>query len=70
MTKETGGFAFAAHAVCSDGAAFQEGMTLRDWFAGQALQGLMAHFGPADGFIDAGICAYKLAAAMIEARKS
>ena len=41
MTKETGGPAFPAKQVLDDEAAeVSEGMTLRDWFAGQALAGL------------------------------
>jgi hypothetical protein len=47
-----------------------EGMTLRDWFAGQALAALIQHYEGDDGSMD-GIptSAYEYADAMIEARK-
>jgi hypothetical protein len=44
------------------------GMTLRDWFAGQALQGLLARAKTSDGGAIAKD-AYTLADAMFEARK-
>lgn len=41
-TDKNGGFAFPAAASCVDGTShLQEGMTLRDWFAGMALQGII-----------------------------
>lgn len=46
------------------------GMELRDWFAGQALSGVIA--ADTDNEVpceDAAECAYKLADAMMEARK-
>lgn len=52
----------------SQGCAYG-GMTLRDWFAGQALMGLVAdpnNMSPAE---QNGISAYKFADAMLEARK-
>jgi hypothetical protein len=48
----------------------QRGMTLRDWFAGQALTGLIAAEGP-DGFYaaeEATARAYLLADAMLRAK--
>ena len=45
-----------------------QGMTLRDWFAGQALFGLCAHVGPVDKTKDT-IFAYQIADAMLAARK-
>lgn len=48
------------------------GMTLRDWFAGQALSGWLASFGPDDTLSDkAGVArfSYEVADAMLEARK-
>lgn len=48
----------------------QDGMSLRDWFAGMALQGLVAHYG-ASGIkrdIEDGQ-PYKLADLMLAARK-
>ena len=41
--KDTGGPAFPAWEQDTYGAKFfNEGMTLRDWFAGKAMQGLLA----------------------------
>lgn len=72
MTKiNDGGFAFAAVAMGPAGDAhLQEGMTLRDWFAGQALAGLMAHpkcgmVGP--GYEDRTNCAAREAYALADA---
>lgn len=50
------------------------GMTLRDWFAGQALAGMMAYRNEASGDFhnncsDVGGAAYRYADAMLEARK-
>jgi hypothetical protein len=45
-----------------------KGMTLRDWFAGQALAGLLAN-GGAVSWEDDATNAYTVADAMIEARK-
>lgn len=50
---------------------YEAGMSLRDWFAGQALAGWMASFSP-DCRMKATNCAalaYELADAMLEARK-
>ena len=67
---QDGGYAFPA-ATCGD---WQNGMTLRDWFAGQALQGILAAPSPlADQAWKSDAIAaewsYKLADAMLEARK-
>lgn len=72
--KETGGWAFASNAVCAEGQVLQEGMTLRDYFAANALQGLVGsgHSREA-GTIGIKECAelsYQFADAMLEARKS
>jgi hypothetical protein len=42
--KQTGGAAFPSpiHPECSDAKGMNFGMTLRQWYAGQALVGLMA----------------------------
>lgn len=49
---------------------YHRGMSLRDWFAGQALAGILAHHQSTelgqDGIIDS---AYELADAMLERRK-
>lgn len=49
----------------------ETGMTLRDYFAGQALAGWLASFGPDDAVKPAGCAefAYEVADAMLEARK-
>ena len=47
-----------------------KGMTLRDWFAGQALGKCLHEFwGEHDGTESATIAAYQIADAMIKARK-
>lgn len=64
--------AFPCSSVCRDSRdnlyeTFQTGMTLRDWFAGMALQGLIENaYTP----LDDGIAetAYKIANAMMKAR--
>lgn len=45
------------------------GMTLRDWFAGQALAGLMAYPHSNDTWADAAKRAWIMADAMLAARK-
>jgi hypothetical protein len=52
-----------------------QGMNLRDWFAGQALAGLLANEFP-DGIVKSltgqnslGVACYAVADAMLEARK-
>ena len=78
--RNDGGFAFAAAAYDSDTESrlFQTGMSLRDWFAGQALAGLAVTIsrerlmelrdGVQAGSIEAR-AAYRLADAMLAARK-
>ena len=64
MTKETGGPAFPtpAHNLKNDG------MTLRDYFAAKAMQGMMHDVDHPAGEVIAG-WAYEVADAMLEARK-
>jgi len=72
-TKDTGGPAFPSHG--SMGEVAQEGMTLRDYFASKALQGLLADPEP---FEDCGeglpmayaYEAYVYADAMLRAREA
>jgi hypothetical protein len=50
--------------------SYQDGMTLRDYFAGQALLGILSGRDPDSEFVHsrlAGVC-YKYADAMLEAR--
>lgn len=77
ILSRAGGPAFPRQAVGSDLAGIvdcgAEGMTLRDWFAGQVLAGMMADEGLAIGekqfSIDAAR-AYAMADAMIMARSN
>lgn len=54
--------------IYGDGAGFSEGMTLRDYFAGQALAGLVGSAAVANGE-DVADVAYQLADAMLQERK-
>lgn len=68
-----GGFAFPTQAICTPAgdvmSSGDDGMTLRDWFAGQALAGLLASD---DGSTRENVAAeaYDIADAMIAARKA
>lgn len=67
MTKNEGGAAFA----CASENGHQPGMSLRDWFAGMALQGYCSDRVTLMGFqkpSDAAAMAYQFADAMIEGR--
>lgn len=64
-----GGFAFPLHVADGSDGFWSNGMSLRDWFAGQALAGLLARG------VDAGIPwgvlaegAYRIADAMLAER--
>ena len=65
--KDDGGNAFPADASTN---LFSRGMTLRDWFAGKALQGLLACDSSCGTFQGYAKDAYHYADAMLEARKS
>lgn len=76
-TEKDGGSAFPAIVPgCGHGSAidYQEGMSLRDWFAGQALAVLATYAGEGD-FSEpendkcVATIAYGIADAMLEARK-
>ena len=70
MNKDTGGPAFpeAFYAnVYAKEPTFREGMTLRDWFAGQAMMGTV-NFPDAPSFENAAKQAYAMADAMIAER--
>ncbi len=63
MSINDGGPAFPRHAY--DG---HDGMTLRDWFASQALAGVLAKYGTGDAFTVAVDC-YEHADAMLKVRE-
>jgi hypothetical protein len=64
-----GGPAFAC-ACASDGVShIEDGMTLRDWFAGQALAGMAAYAGMQDPTDSIAHLAYVMADAMIAQRE-
>ena len=67
MTTNTGGPAFPCHPGIEN--PLYDGMTLRDYFAAQAVQGLLASEVNAPLKVFA-IRAYAIADAMLEARKS
>lgn len=77
MTHDTGDQAFPmAWGNHEQGGDYIRGMTLRDWFAGQALIGEVSSQSFEDGWIntdeakrDAAKKCYQLADAMLEARK-
>ena len=77
MTTNTGGPAFPSHG--SMGEVAHEGMTLRDYFAAKAMQGLIAHEERAKqigshnlGDFDerVAVAAYRYASAMLKARQA
>lgn len=65
MTSIDGGAAFPVATI--DGFS-QDGMSLRDWFAGQALAGMMARHGITSPD-DVAQASYRIADAMIAARQ-
>ncbi len=76
MAKATGGPAFPVVSESGVGhAAAFRGMTLRDWFAGQALAGMLAASPSETGLqarsnaLKAAVWAYEFADAMIEERE-
>lgn len=52
-----------------DGYLRRSDMTLRDWFAGQALSGLIANSNNSGSDKEVSNLSYRIAAAMLEARK-
>ena len=75
MGKDTGGAAFPVPDI--DGGKVREGMTLRDYFAAKAMQGLIEHEERAkplgshnlgDFDVRVAVCAYRYADAMLKAR--
>lgn len=72
-TRDDGGPAFPPNAGWRDNDPAAHGMSLRDWFAGQALVGLMSDPGMRpdnlDEFTHMAARLYQVADAMIAARK-
>ena len=66
MITETGGPAFPTH---PDGALINDGMTLRDYFAAKAMQGILADPSTPE-IMDIAGAAYEMADAMLKARKA
>ena len=68
MKTETGGPAFPTH---PEGALIHDGMTLRDYFAAKAMQGICAS-GPTAEWSNDRLSAeaYDMADAMLKARKA
>lgn len=64
----TGGPAFPTEAKNHSGIAASPGMTLRDYFAAKAMQGMLPRPGSIDPKQDAEF-AYKMADAMLKARE-
>lgn len=60
-----GGPAFPPHGAAFDYEGVQTGMTLRDYFAAKAMQGILAHEGWSNSIAEA---AYQLADDMLDAR--
>ncbi len=76
MSKDTGGPAFPVPGLHEN--SDYDGMTLRDYFAAKAMQGLIAHEERAkqlgshnlgDFDVRVAICAYRYADAMLKARE-
>lgn len=66
MTKETGGPAFPDGSTNPWGVPEKAGMTLRDYFAAKAMQGLMDAAMPMQGIAQT---AYMIADKMLKARE-
>ncbi|MDE3022283.1 MAG: hypothetical protein KGI54_10520 [Pseudomonadota bacterium] len=66
MTKQTGGPAFPQPI---NPAEQGRGLTLRDYFAAKAMQGLISNWGKSNYASDDARYCYEIADAMLEARK-
>lgn len=67
-TQDTGGPAFPSeHSRCQNNR--EDGMTLRDYFAARAMQTMCEEVSRYDQFDSCAKDAYKMADAMLEARK-
>lgn len=52
-----------------NGGAVHDGMSLRDWFAGQSLAGCMADYNIGDTFQDVARTCYEISDAMLKERE-
>lgn len=70
MTLEADGYAFPGTRYSQEGMTIGagQGMTMRDWFAGQALQGALANTLRTGSPVEFAEAAYSYADAMIEQR--
>lgn len=67
MDAKNGGPAFPLQSIGPDFAPGYSGMTLKQYFAGQALQGLLAYYGnPSHRYDEIAMQAYTFAEAMID----
>jgi hypothetical protein len=70
MSNKTGGPAFPWCGDLNDCPTINLGMTLRDYFAAKAMQGIIASLQEGEDFDDRGCeWAYKVADAMLRARE-
>ena len=74
MSANDGGPAYPVHAnhALIDGrvvAVHEQGMSLRDWFAGKALQGILANPDCPERVADAVDSSWRIADAMLRARE-
>lgn len=71
MSKDTGGPAFPAGLAIGDRAKLEGGMTLRDYFAAKAMQGMLANQHPYQASDEHMFArdAYVMADAMLKARE-
>jgi hypothetical protein len=69
-SMKNGGPAFPLHlpAIMGEPDTYWNGMTLRDWFAGQALVGLLSLDRPDASIVNVAYTSYRFADAMLEAR--
>jgi len=74
MSNKTGGPAFPTDnyaAIVPMSTGYSEGMTLRDYFAAKAMQGMYAsEYFPTGVMADTAAEAYKMADAMLKAREA
>ena len=75
MTTETGGPAFPGLHPSKECRYQDAGMTLRDYFAAKAMQGMLAANGDSNGYLEyeektVAANAYRLADAMLKARSA